>query len=83
MNAREKIINLGDMLLNTILGTMQQTLEKIKGEILDTFYQIGKVCGSIEANCKDSESLELVGFDKKETATEEAELIVINQGGAK
>ncbi len=82
MNVKDQIVDLGDNLLKTIIGTINQACEKVKGELLDAFCQLGKIYGYLAATCKDSESLELVGFAKKET-TKEAELIVLNKGGTK
>ena len=80
MNVKDQIVDLGDNLLKTIIGTINQACEKVKGELLDTFCQLGKIYGHLDAKCVDNESLKLVGFPKEEK--EEAELIVLNKGGA-
>lgn len=77
MTAKDQLIDLATMLYDTINGTLQQAVEKIKGQILDNVKQLGKLFenGTID------KSLELIGFESQLKNENGGEVITLKVGG--
>ena len=77
MTAKDQLIDLATILYDTINGTLQQAVEKIKGQILDCVKQLGKLFenGTID------KSLELIGFESQLKNKNCGEVITLKVGG--